>query len=198
LIAEKENKLYISPYNDPAIIAGQGTIGLEIIENYPELQSILVPIGGGGLISGIAVAVKENFPGIKIIGIQAENDAAMYHSVKTGKILTSDNYPHSSTVADGLAGGIEKTSITFPIIQKYVDDILLIKENLIEKSIYKLWKNENLIVEGAGAVSTAAILDNPEMFRNQKIGLIVSGGNINKDTFKKICAKHSSGYLKNK
>ncbi|MDD4363236.1 MAG: threonine/serine dehydratase [Atribacterota bacterium] len=191
LMAEKENKFYISPYNDPAIIAGQGTIGLEIIQQYSKLQSILVPIGGGGLISGIAIAVKENFPDIKIIGIQAENDAAMYHSFGKGKLLTNDNYPHFPTIADGLAGGIENNSMTFPIIQKYVDDILLIKEDLIEKSIYKLWKNENLIVEGAGAVSTAAVLGNPEIFYDQKIALIVSGGNINENTFKKICAKYS-------
>lgn len=180
-IAQKNEKLYISPYNDPDIIAGQGTIGLELIEQLPSLQAILVPIGGGGLITGIAIAIKENNPNISIVGIQAQNDAAMFHSQKVGKILYPDQYPHSPTLADGLAGGIEQSSLTFSFVQKYVDQILLVKEESIEKAINLLWKKEKLIVEGAGAVGIAALLENPSQFSGQKIAVILSGGNIDKN-----------------
>jgi len=182
-IARRDGKLYISPYNDPDIIAGQGTIGLELIEQLPSLQSILVPIGGGGLISGVAIAIKQSNPNIKIIGIQAQNDAAMYHSQKAGKILSPDQYPHSPTLADGLAGGIEENSITFSFVRKYVDQIYLVKEVSIKKAINLLWEKEKLIVEGAGAVGIATILENQSHFLKQKIAVVLSGGNIDKDFF---------------
>ena len=186
-IAEKDaDLLYISPYNDPEIIAGAGTIGLELIDQYSDLKSILVPIGGGGLISGIALAIKERSPDIQVIGVQPKNDAAMYYSIKKGEALSSGAYPHSFTIADGLAGGIEHNSITFPLVQKYVDQILLVQEQSIQKAIYLLWEKEGLTVEGAGAVGVAAILENPDMFLKQKIAIIISGGNINRDYFNKI------------
>lgn len=182
-MARRDGKLYISPYNDPDIIAGQGTIGLELIEQLPSLQSILVPIGGGGLISGVAIAIKQSNPNIKVIGIQAQNDAAMYYSQKAGKILSPDQYPHSPTLADGLAGGIEQNSITFSFVRKYVDQILLVKELSIKKAINSLWEKEKIIVEGAGAVGIAAILENQSNFLKQKIAVILSGGNIDKEFF---------------
>ena len=185
-IAERDGKLYVSPYNDPDIIAGAGTIGLELTEQCPELQSVLVPIGGGGLISGIAIAIKEKYPHIRIIGVQPENDAAMYHSMKVGRILSFEEYPHSPTIADGLAGGIEPNSITFTIIQKCVDQISLVREESIKKAIKLLWEKENLITEGAGAVGIAAILEKPDNFLQQKIAIIISGGNINRDLLNKI------------
>jgi threonine dehydratase len=178
MIAGRDGKLYISPYNDPDIIAGQGTIGLELMEQCATMQSVLVPIGGGGLISGVAIAIKQNSPDIKVIGIQAQNDAAMYHSQKAGKILSPAQYPNSSTIADGLAGGIEEKSITFLFVQKYVDQILLVKEESVKKAINLLWKKENLMVEGAGAVGIAAILENKNDFLKQKIAVILSGGNM--------------------
>jgi len=186
MVAERDGKQYISPYNDPDIIAGQGTIGLELTEQCPDLQSVLVPVGGGGLISGVAIAIKERYPDIQIIGIQPENDAAMYHSIKVGRILSPEEYPHSPTLADGLAGGIEQNSITFPLVQKYVDQILLVREQSIKKAIYLLWEKEKLIVEGAGAVGIAAMMENPELFLKQKIAIIISGGNIEKHLFNKL------------
>ena len=184
MIAGRDGKLYISPYNDPDIIAGQGTIGLELLEQHSAVQSLLIPIGGGGLISGVAIAIKQNNnPDIKIIGIQARNDAAMYHSQKAGKILSPAQYPYSTTLADGLAGGIEENSITFSYLQKYVDQILLVREESIKKAINLLWEKEELIVEGAGAVGIAAILENKNIFLKQKIAVILSGGNIDKNVF---------------
>jgi threonine dehydratase len=188
-IAQRDNKVYVSPYNDPDIIAGQGTIGLELIEQLPSLQSMLVPIGGGGLISGVAIAIKQSNPNIEVIGIQAQNDAAMYHSQKTGKILSPDQYPHSPTLADGLAGGIEQASLTFSFVQKYVDQILLVKEESIEKAINLLWEKEKLIVEGAGAVGIAALLENPNQFSGQIIAVVLSGGNIDKSFFSHLNRK---------
>lgn len=177
-IARRDGKLYISPYNDPDIIAGQGTIGLELIEQFPTVQSILVPIGGGGFISGVAIAIKQNNPNIKVIGIQPQNDAAMYHSLKAGKILSPDQYAHLPTLADGLAGGIEQESITFPLIQKYVDQILLVGEQSIRKAMLLLWEKEKLIAEGAGAVGIAAVMENLNLFLKQKTAIIISGGNV--------------------
>lgn len=185
-LAEKEGKLYISPYNDVNIIAGAGTIGLELIEQLSEIQAVLVPIGGGGLISGIAIALKGYNPTISIFGVQPENDAAMYYSLKSDKIIPSSEYPCSVTIADGLAGGIEQNSITFPIIKKYIDKIFLVTEKSIEKAIYQLWNKERQIVEGAGAVGVAAIIEQPEMFLKQKIAVIISGGNIDKGCFDRI------------
>jgi len=185
-VAEKDGKQYVSPYNDPDIIAGQGTIGLELTEQCPDLQSVLVPVGGGSLISGVAIAIKERYPDIQIIGVQPENDAAMYHCIKVGSILSSEEYPHSPTLADGLAGGIEQNSITFPLVQKYVDQILLVREQSIKKAIYLLWEKEKLIVEGAGAVGIAAMMENPELFLKQKIVIIISGGNIDQNLFNNI------------
>jgi len=186
MIAEKENKLYISPYNDPDIIAGQGTIGLELTEQCPDLQYVLVPVGGGGLVSGVAMAIKERYPKIQVVGVQAENDSAIYHSIEAGKILTTDEYPCTSTIAEGLAGGIEQDSITFSLIQKYVDKILLVKEDSIKKAISLLWKKESLISEGAGAVGIAAVIENPKLFLKKKTGIIISGGNIDRELFDKL------------
>ena len=185
-LAKKEGKLYISPYNDEDIVAGAGTIGLELIEQLSGIQAVLVPIGGGGLISGIAIALKEFNPSIKIFGVQPKNDAAMYYSLKSDNIIPASEYPCSVTIADGLAGGIEQNSITFSIIKKYVDKIFLVSEKSIEKAIYQLWKNERQIVEGAGAVGIAAIIEQPEIFLKQKMVVIISGGNINKDCFDRI------------
>jgi threonine dehydratase len=186
MLAEKEGKLYISPYNDPDIIAGQGTIGLELTKQCPDLQYVLVPVGGGGLVSGVGIAIKENFPEIQVIGVQAENDSAIYHSIKAGRILSTEEYPCTSTIAEGLAGGIEQNSITFPLIQKYVDKILLVKEDSIKEAISLLWKKENLVTEGAGAVGVAAVLENPRIFSSKKTAIILSGGNINKDLFNRL------------
>ena len=189
ILAETEDKPYISPYNDPDIIAGQGTIGLELWEQCPDMQSVLVPIGGGGLISGIAMAIKEQSPNKKIIGVQARNDAAMFHSIQAGKILSPDAYSYSHTIADGLAGGIEANSITFPLVQTYVDEIILVREESIKKAITYVWKKEKLTVEGAGAVGLAAIMENPQRFWKQKIIIIISGGNINRDFWNRIVRK---------
>ena len=189
--AKAEQKQYISPYNDTDIIAGQGTIGLEIKEQNPKINTVLVPIGGGGLISGIAVALKYSASPVQVIGIQANNDAAMYHSLQRDQIVHSDQYPHQTTIADGLAGGIEPEAITFSLIHQLVDEVILVREKSIKKAIQFLWEKENLIAEGAGVVGLAALLENPTKFSQQEIAIVISGGNIDRDIWENIIKKQN-------
>lgn len=185
-LASKEAKTYISPYNDPDIIAGQGTIGLEILEEFPEVEKVLVPIGGGGLISGIATAIKSKNRSIEIIGVQSEASPVMYESLKAGRILKSEEVKIQDSIADGLSGGIEEGSTTFTIIQKSVNKVILVKEETIKEAIRLLWEKDSQVVEGAGAVGPAVVIENKEQFKNKKTVIIISGGNIDDELFNKI------------
>jgi len=185
-LAHEEGKTYISPYNDPDIIAGQGTIGLEILEEFPEVENVLVPIGGGGLISGIAIAIKNKNRVIEVIGTQSEASPVMYESLKAGKILKSEEVKIQDSIADGLSGGIEEGSTTFTIIQKNVNKVILVKEENIKEAIRLLWEKDSQVVEGAGAVGPAVVIENKEQFKNKKTVIIISGGNINDELFNKI------------
>ncbi len=185
-LAHKEGKTYVSGYNDPDIIAGQGTIGLEILEEFPEVEKVLVPIGGGGLVAGIAIAIKNKNRAIEVIGAQSEASPVMYESLKAGKILKSEELKIQDSIADGLSGGIEKGSVTFKVAQKNVDEIVLVKEETIKEAIRLLWEKDGQVVEGAGAVGPAVVLENTEQFKNKKTVIIISGGNINDELFNKI------------
>jgi len=181
--AEREGLTYISPYNDELVIAGQGTIGLDILEDLPKVNSIIVPVGGGGLISGIGVAVKSIKPDVKIIGVQSEVSPVMYESLRAGRIVDIDV---GESVADGLHGGIEEESITFEIVQACVDDFLLVQEDTIRKAIALLWKKEGQVAEGAGAVATALMMENKGSFKGETVATVVSGGNIEEKQFRSI------------
>ena len=185
-LARQEGKTYISPYNDFDIIAGQGTIGLEILEEFPEVEKVLVPIGGGGLVAGIAIAIKNKNRAIEVIGAQSEASPVMYESLKANRILRSEELRIKESIADGLSGGIEENSITFTITQKNVDEVILVKEETIKEAIRLLWEKDNQIVEGAGAVGPAVVIENKEQFKNKKTVIIISGGNINDELFNKI------------
>jgi threonine dehydratase len=176
---------FIHPFNDPQVIAGQGTIGLEILEDLPDADAIVVPIGGGGLISGVSIAAKSIKPGIKIVGVQSKNMPSMAESVENKKITTVDGIP---TIADGIA---VKTpgELTFSIIQKYVDDIITVDEDEIANAILLLLERAKVIAEGAGAVPVAALLNRMEDFRNMKIVALVSGGNIDVNMLSRIIDK---------
>lgn len=173
-IKEVEGSTFVHPFNDPYVIAGQGTIGLEMLEKQPDLDIILVPIGGGGIAAGIALAAKTINPNIKVIGVQAENAPSMYQAFKKNKIETINV---SRTIADGIAVA-KPGDLTFKMIQKYVDDIITVPEEGISKAFLFLLETCNLVCEGAGAVTTAAILNNSKKFEGKKIGAILSGGNI--------------------
>lgn len=174
---------YISPYNDISVISGQGTIGIEIEEDLRNVDSIIVPIGGGGLISGIAGYLKNRKENIRVIGCQPENSPVMYESIKAGTIVKLDSKP---TLSDGTAGGIEPNSITFDFCKEYVDDYILISEKEIKSAIRLIFTEQNMIVEGAGVLSIAAFLKNKEEFTNKIVVLIISGSKISNNDFKEI------------
>ncbi|MFX1480785.1 MAG: threonine/serine dehydratase [Promethearchaeota archaeon] len=171
----EEDLTYISPYNDLDIISGQGTIALEIYEELKNIDSIITPIGGGGLISGIALAAKSIDPNVQTIGVQTKGASTMYESWKSGKIV---HIEESQTIAEGLSGGLEEDAKTFDLINRYVDKIALVKEENVKKAIRILWKEEGQIVEGAGATPVAYILEETQKFRNKNVIAIISGGNI--------------------
>ncbi len=165
---------FIHAFDDDAIIAGQGTVGLEIAEGLRDADYVLAPVGGGGLVSGIAVALKSLSPGSKIIGVQTAAAPSAYYSYRDKKI--SERNPQA-TIADGIAVG-RVGERPFEIIRNYVDDMLLVEEDDVAMSILLFLERKKLVVEGAGAVALAALFTNKKMFEGRKVVLIVSGGNI--------------------
>jgi threonine dehydratase len=165
---------FIHAFDDEDIIAGQGTVGIEIVDDLNDVDIILVPVGGGGLISGIATAVKTRSPKIRVIGIQTESATSAYASFKEKKICEKTPL---STIADGIAIG-KIGNKTFEIINNYVDDMIVVNEDSIAMAILLFLERKKLVVEGAGAVPLAALLENREKFTGKRIVLVISGGNI--------------------
>ncbi len=184
-LAREKGATFVSSYNDPLVVAGQGTVGLEILEDLPTVDSIIVPVGGGSVLSGVAVAAKSIKPGIEILGVQPETVAAMYYSLKAGKIINMEMKP---TIADGLDGNIEQGCITLEIIQRYVNEILLFNEDTIRKMIRLLWEKERQVVEGSGAISIAPIVETPKHFTGKQTVAVITGGNIDDAVFQSILA----------
>ena len=176
--------VYVSPYNDVDVIAGQGTIGLEILEELPDADVIIAPVGGGGLISGVAIAAKSINPEIGVIGVQSFASPVMYECIKAGKIIKVENLRKS--IAEGLHGGIEDGSITFDIVREYVDEILLVSEDEIKEAIRLFLEHHHQVAEGSGAVGLAALLRYKGRFANRKTVVIVSGGNIDLELLKSV------------
>ncbi len=183
--AKEHNATYIHPFNDPLIIAGQGTIGLEIYEQMPDVDAIIVPIGGGGLIAGIAMAIKEMNPKIKVIGVNAAGAASMVGSLKANEIIT---LPSVSTIADGIA---VKTpgSLTFELIQKYVDDVVTVSDTEIAHTAYLMLQRAKILAEPAGVTSVAAALFKKSKLKGMNVVPVVSGGNINMQILEQIIEK---------
>jgi threonine dehydratase len=168
--------VFIHPYDDPDIIAGQATSAMELIDEVRNLDIVMAPIGGGGLTSGTALAIKYFSQNTKMIAAEPEMADDAYRSFKSGKFIPSDN---PNTIADGLKTSLGK--ITFPIVMSNVDDILTVSEENIIKSMKVIWERMKIIVEPSGAVPFGVILQNTKMFENRKIGIIVSGGNVDLD-----------------
>jgi threonine dehydratase len=171
-LAVKEQLAFVHPYDDEAIIAGQGTVGIEMLHAVPKLDTLIVAVGGGGLISGIAVAAKALKPGIEVIGVQTLRFPAMFNAVKHASLPQG-----ASTIAEGIAVGTPGR-LTQAIIEKHVDDLLLVDEGDIEQSIVMLLEIEKTLVEGAGAAALAALVKHPDRFKGRKVGLVLGGGNI--------------------
>lgn len=189
-LARRDGCAYISPYDDELIIAGHGTIGLEIIEALPNIDAVLVPVGGGGLISGICIAIKNIKPTVRIIGVQSEASPVMYESLKAGRIVEARK---TETIAEGLSGGIEKGSITFKIAKEHVDEICLVAEKTIRHAIYLLWTYEKQVAEGSGAAAIAPIIENRTKFAGKTVAAVVTGGNIDAKLFQSILASEHLG-----
>ena len=173
--AEIQQKVYVSPYNNEKIIGGQGTIAHETLLQLSEVDNILVPVGGGGLISGIAGYAREENARIGVVGCQPVNSAVMYHSVKAGKILAMESLP---TISDGTAGGIEMNAITFPICQRYVEEYHLLEEAEILAALGILLKQHQIMAEGAAGLSVAGLLKNKQKYKNKNVVLIICGNKM--------------------
>ncbi len=181
--AEKNNLIYISPYNDIKIIAGQATIGIELQSQIKKIDTVIVPVGGGGLISGIAGYLKSCYKNIEIIGCQPENSPVMYESIKAGRIIEMES---KSSLADGVAGGIEQGTITLEFCKKYVDDFIMVTEEEIKEAIKLVLKNHYMLIEGAAALSVASFIKQKEKFKNKRVVLLISGAKIGLDQLKEI------------
>jgi threonine dehydratase len=180
---EQDGALFIHPYDDPEVIAGQGTIGLEIYQDLPEMDLIIAPVGGGGLLSGIAIAVKELSGSVQIIGVQAAACPAMYHAYYTGK---RDTVTPESSIADGIVVK-QPGEITLPLLRQNVDSMLLVSEAQIADAIRLLLERKKVIAEGAGATPLAALLSGSlTISKNDNIVLVISGGNVDNPLLERI------------
>lgn len=184
-LARKDGCAYVSPYDDELIIAGHGTIGLELVEAVPNVDMIVVPVGGGGLISGICIAIKSVKPNVQVIGVQSEASPVMHDSLQAGKLVHARK---TETIAEGLSGGIEKGSITFKIAQRCVDKVLLVREETIRRAVFVLWSYEKQVTEGSGAAAIAPIMENKSAFAGKTVVAVITGGNIDVTLFQSILA----------
>jgi len=171
-LAEAQGLTFVHPYDDEAIAAGQGTLALEMLREQPDLDTLVIAIGGGGLIAGVATAAKALKPGIQVVGVQAARFPSMVNAVR------GTQHPGgTSTIAEGIAVGTPG-KITQEVVERLVDDLLLVDEGDIEQAVLMLLEIEKTLVEGAGAAGLAALVRHPERFRGQRVGLVLSGGNI--------------------
>lgn len=173
-LKEEKGYTFIHPFNDENVIAGQGTIGLELLDQLPDLDAVIVPIGGGGLISGVAFAIKQLNPKVKVYGVQAQGAASMFNSIQDNQIECLESV---STIADGIAVK-EPGDLTFELVNKYVDDIVTVNDDEISTAILTLMEQQKLVVEGAGAVAVAAVLFDKLPLKDKKVACLLSGGNI--------------------
>lgn len=171
--AEESGAVFISPFDHVDVVAGQGTAGLEILEQAPEVRTVIVPTGGGGLLAGIAIAIKEQRPDIRVVGVQAEQAAAFPPSLDRGEPVPLEQM---NTMADGIAVG-RPGDVTFPAVQEYVDDMLTVSEESLSRAVLSVLERAKMVVEPAGAAAVAAVMDDPTAFETPAVA-VLSGGNI--------------------
>jgi threonine dehydratase len=187
-IQKATGAVLIPPFDDPDIIAGQGTIGMEIHQDLPTANAVIVPIGGGGLISGIATALKSLKPETKTYGVEPEKASSMYLSIKSGKITRLSD---TTSIADGLAAR-EPGTLTFECVKRYVDEILLVSEEEIEKAVFTVMRECHLIIEPSAAAAIAALVKRTDLRQNDEIVVVVSGANISLKLLSKILSKYGN------
>ncbi len=187
-LAKEKKAFYVSPYNNSEVVAGQGTIALEMLSARPDLTTLVVAVGGGGLIGGIGLAAKAINPKIRVIGAVAANSPVMMECVKAGRIMPVFM---DHTLADGIAGNVEADSITFAIAQEVVDEWVAVDEQDISSTIFDFLNNEGMIIEGSAAVGVAAVSKKLiELTPTDRAAIVVCGGNITRETWHDICLTH--------
>lgn len=193
-VGEERGLTLIHAFDDAAIVAGQGTVGLEMLEQADGLDMVIVPVGGGGLISGIALAIKETLPGVRVVGVQAEAASAVVDSYKANRRITVKGQP---TVADGISVGTPG-EITLPMITRYVDDVVMVTEEEITQAMLLLLERGKLLVEGAGAVGVAAVLGGKAAVAGKRVAAVLSGGNVDTHLIARVLEHglaHAGRYL---
>lgn len=184
-LQKEKGYTFIHPFDDPDVIAGQGTIGLEILEQLDDVDGVVVPVGGGGLISGVAAAIKELKPECKIYGVQASGAASMYASIQANEKKALERV---DTFADGIAVKVPG-DLTYEMVNKYVDEMLTVSEDEIAAAILTLMEKQKLVAEGAGAVPVAAVMFGKIPLKNKKIVCVVSGGNIDVNILNRVITR---------
>lgn len=181
--AAKNGMYYISPYNDAEVIAGQGTCGVEIVEQLPGIDAAFIAVGGGGLVSGVGSVLKTHNPEVRLFGCQPEASAVMAKSIAAGHILDMASGP---TLSDGTAGGVESGSITFPLCRELVDEFVLVSEQQIAAAMRQYIAAEQQPIEGAAGVAVAALMGRREAVKGMKVAVIVCGGNISEQVLQSV------------
>lgn len=181
--AEESGMIYLSPYNDPDVIAGQGTCGVEIAQQLSEIDAVFIAVGGGGLISGVGSFLKSVHPSLVVVACQPAASAVMTESVKVGKIV---DLPSDSTLSDGTAGGIEAGAITFDICRDIADEYVVVSEEQIAEAMRGFIDSHHMLAEGAAGVAIAGLLASGDKYKGKNVVVIVCGGNISRETLKKV------------
>ena len=184
--AESHDMFYLSPYNDDDVIAGQGTCGIEIISELPDVDAVFIAVGGGGLIGGVGSVLKTHNPNIRIYGCQPLASPVMTRSIEVGEILDMASEP---TLSDGTAGGIEAGAVTFPLNQAVVDDWVLLDEQEIGNAMRLYMSRENDVVEGAAGVAVAGLLARRNAVKDKKVAVVICGGNISAEMLTSVTGK---------
>jgi threonine dehydratase len=182
-VAGAEEKIYASPYNDPIVVGGQGTCGYEISKQLPDLDAAFFACGAGGLLTGSAGWLKSHNPDVLAFGVSPENSPVMYESMRANKMVEIETFP---TLADTCAGGVDLDTITLELLQRYVEEIVLLTETEIEESIRLLFEQHRLVVEGSGALGVGGLLKRKERFKGKKVVAVVCGRNIDLEVFRRI------------
>ena len=182
-ISKEIGSTYISPYNDPDIITGQGTIAIELDNQLNNIDEVIVSVGGGGLISGIGGYLNQVQPKAKIIACSPKNSCVMYESLNAGRIL---DLPSKKTLSDGTAGGVEEGSITFNICKEVIDDFILVRESEISLGVKNAIDNDHQLIEGSAGTAIAALIKKKQKLTGKRVVIVICGGNINSDTLQKV------------
>lgn len=181
--AEQHGMFYLSPYNDDEVIAGQGSCGVEIFAELPDVSAVFVAVGGGGLIGGVGAVLKEHSPGIHVYGCQPLASPVMTRSIEAGEII---DMPSEATLSDGTAGGIEEDAITFSLNQAVVDEWVVVDEEKIAAAMRLYMRREDDVIEGAAGVAVAGLLERRDTIAGKKVVVVICGGNVSEETLRSI------------